>query len=143
MRKAFLKKAKEMHPDVQTGSEERFKELVKAYQTLKDGRVKEYDEENHINFRDLTKNYARPAEQQRPRQKPESEFTQNNEANRKSKPVGLFVLMGSGFLYLYSLGMYEDSSKASVLDIEYKRNNGKIEYKLYKQVIDKKEQIRF
>lgn len=143
IRRAFLEKAKELHPDVQTGSEERFKELVKAYQVLKDGKIAGYDEENHINFRDLTKNYARPAEQQKKKERPEPGFTQNSEAYRKHKPIGLFVLVGCSFLYFYSLGMHEDSSKAKVLDAEYKKNSGKIEYGLYKQVRDKKEQIRF
>jgi DnaJ-class molecular chaperone with C-terminal Zn finger domain len=70
IKKAFIIKAKELHPDSPGGHEEKFKELMTAYTQIKN-KSPEIKDNIDLNYTNLWKKYERPINNQKYYQKEE------------------------------------------------------------------------
>lgn len=142
IRKIFLTKAKQLHPDSPTGNGEKFKELMEAYNILIKNPNYSAQQFSSLNFRDIVKKYERPFNNQT-RTSTTNSFKKvySKESNINLIISGLIAI--SIISFLWHVGDTQTSSKADDLEAEYKSMNSKIKYEIYEDSLSNKKIIKF
>lgn len=139
---AFLAKAKLLHPDSSSGNEEKFKELMGAYNLIKDKKVLS-EEEHNISYYNIFKKYERPQNAQQKHQAkskdPDSVF-KNGSGGPSILIIATLAILGFS---LWGIGDFQTSSLAEELQKDYIKLNGKIEYSLYEECLLNKKKIKY
>ena len=142
IKKAFLLKAKRLHPDSPLGSDEKFKELMEAYNKVKNLKKESYFEHNiNINYSDILKRYERPSNKQQKREKSENYQTGVGSDSGGFGYNGFII--ASLFISLWGIGIFQDLTIAKNVEADYKKNNEKLYFDLYEDALLKKKSIKF
>lgn len=140
IKKAFLSKAKLYHPDVSTGSAEKFKELMWAYHKVLNQKVPNSDEYK-FDFSSVVKKYERPANGEKKRV-----YEKNREQKSETLETKLFW---PGFFFtgtiagIWLAGQLEDFSIAKDLETEYAKSSNSLQFKIYESALSGKSEIKF